>query len=294
MATIQADRQYKKWAIFFTTPNIILFILFFAIPAFLGLLYSFTNYNGFSRMDFVGLKNYNDLFHDTIFMKVALKTILYVLLVVPLIYISSLSTAILFTSKTLKIKAIVRVFIYIPTLFSTVLVGLTWRWIFGEKFGLFNYIISSLGFDPISWATNPTAALITTLIATVWASTGFYMLIFIGGIENIEQSLYEAATIDGANDRQQFWYITLPQLRPITFLVVILSSIEAFKVFALVVTLTGGGPGNSTLFIIQYIYRMGFSRMKVGYASAASMLLFAVLITLSIIRMVMNNREERS
>lgn len=294
MANQQSDKQYQKWALLFTLPNLILFILFFAIPALLGLFYSFTNYNGFSRMDFIGFKNYRDLFADKVFYQVALRTLSYVILVVPLIYVASLSSAVLFTSKTLKIKSMVRVLVYIPTLFSTVLIGLTWRWIFGEKFGLFNYMLSGFGLEPISWATNPKAAFITTLIAAVWAATGFYMLIFIGGIENIEKALYEAALIDGADSKQQFWYVTLPQLRPITFLVIVLTTIDAFKVFAQVVTLTGGGPGNNTLFIIQYIYQTGFDRMKVGYASAASMLLFLVLLLLSIIRLKMNSKEERS
>ena len=120
------------------------------------------------------------------------------------------------------------------------------------------------------------------------------MLIFIGGIENIEKALYEAATIDGANNTQQFFNVTLPQLRPVTFLVIVLTTIDAFKVFAQVVTLTGGGPGNNTLYIIQYIYQTGFDRMKVGYASAASMILFLVLLLLSIVRFRMNVKEERS
>ena len=294
MANRESERQYQKWAILFTTPNVILFVLFFALPAILGIFYSFTNYNGFNRMDFIGFKNYVDLFHDGDFYKVALRTLSYVIIVVPFIYVMALMTAVLFTSKALKARALVRVLVYIPTLFSTVLVGLTWRWIFGEKFGLINYMLSSIGLDPISWATNPTAAFITTLIAAVWAATGFYMLIFIGGIENIEKALYEAATIDGANNTQQFFNVTLPQLRPVTFLVIVLTTIDAFKVFAQVVTLTGGGPGNNTLYIIQYIYQTGFDRMKVGYASAASMILFLVLLLLSIVRFRMNVKEERS
>ena len=118
MANRESERQYQKWAILFTTPNVILFVLFFALPAILGIFYSFTNYNGFNRMDFIGFKNYVDLFHDGDFYKVALRTLSYVIIVVPFIYVMALMTAVLFTSTALKARALVRVLVYIPTLFS--------------------------------------------------------------------------------------------------------------------------------------------------------------------------------
>ncbi len=293
MSMRDVDRQYQRAALIFILPNLVLFSLFFILPATLGLWYSFTNFNGFSTMDFVGLDNYISLFQDPLFFQVSLQTLGYVACVVPLVYITSLGTALIFSSTSLHAKSAMRVMVYIPTLFSTVLVGLIWRWLFGENFGLFNFILTQLGAEPVAWATNPSAAFATTLIASVWSYTGFYMMIFIGGIENIDICLYEAATIDRANKFQMFRYITLPQLRPISFLVLVLSVIESFKVFATVVSLTGGGPGNKTLFIIQYIYQTGFDRLRVGYASAASMILFLVLLVFSIIRFRMNSKEEQ-
>ena len=287
-----SDKKYQKWAFLFTLPNLLLFIIFFVFPAVLGIFYSFTNYNGLKMMDFIGIKNYTDLFTDPNFYKVLSQTLFFVLLTVPLTYAFSLLVGILMTTKYVKYKTIPRILIYWPTLISTVLIGLTWRWIFGEKFGLINYILQSIGLEQIRWATNGTAAFITTIIAVVWGSTGFYMLMFVGGIENIDASLYEAAGIDGASDWKTFLHITLPQLRPISFLVIVLCTINSFKEFATTVTLTNGGPGMDTTYLIQYIYQTGFDRLKVGYASAASMVLFFILLILSIVQFRINNRKE--
>lgn len=194
--------KYRLWALFFVAPNIVLFFLFFVCPASLGLFYSLTDYNGFTRMNFVGLQNYIDLVRDPLFYSAVFRTIKYSVVSVSLVYTSSLLIAVLLTKKTLMLRNLNRVFVYIPTLFSTVLVGLTWRWIFGEKFGVINYVLSNLNLQPIPWATESFWAFTTVVISSVWFWTGFYMLIFIGGIENIDASLYEAAHIDGASSRQ--------------------------------------------------------------------------------------------
>lgn len=284
--------NYRKWSWFFVAPILILFFLFFICPASLGIYYSLTDYNGFNRMNFVGFENYVDLLRDPMFFKTISRTLLYSLTSVSLVYISSLFVAILVTNTALRFKAVARICIYLPTLFSTVLVGLTWRWIFGERFGVLNYVLNIVGLSPVAWSTEPFAAFMTTVIASVWYWSGFYMIIFIGGIENIDPSLYEAAHMDGANNFQRFRNITLPQLRHVTFMVVILYTIESFKVFAQVITLTGGGPGNATTFAVQYIYQTGFERMRVGYASAASMMVFIILLLFSLVRYFLNRSGE--
>lgn len=283
--------NYQKWALFFTLPNIILFIVFFVFPAVLGIYYSFTNYNGLGRMDFIGLENYIKLFQDKTFYKVLFRTISYVLITVPLVYLTALVAALLMTTKTVKCKTILRVSIYWPTLLSTIMVGLTWRWIFGENFGIINYLLMQIGMNPIGWGTTPTAAFLTTIIAEVWCNAGFFMMIFIGALENIPEELYEAGAIDGTNNWERFRYITLPQLKPTSFMIIVLTTINMFKVFASVVTLTGGGPGNSTTYMIQYIYQTGFEKMKIGYASAGSMVLFTILLLLSLVQMYINNKQ---
>ena len=274
----------QAWAFAFCLPNILFFLIFFVAPAIVGVWYSLTNYNGFKQMDFVGLDNYIRLFQDSDFYSTLWRTVLYSVVSVPIGYIVSLGFGMLLSSEKIKGITILRILIYWPILLSTIMVGLTWRWIFGESFGLINFLLDSAGLPQIHWATDSTAAFITTIIAGTWSGCGTNMLIFIGALKQISTELVEAATLDGANKWQVFWNITLPHLKPVSFMVIILSIIGSFKVFAMVQTLTNGGPGTATTYMIQYIYTTGFTRNRVGYASAVSMVLFVILLILSFVQ----------
>ncbi len=282
----------QGWALLFCAPNIIFFIIFFIWPAAIGFYYSFTNYDGWRNMDFVGLQNYINLFHDTQFYSVFWNTVIYVVVSVPLGMAVALFLALLLNDDSIKGNAITRVLVYWPTLLSTIMVGVTWKWIFGESFGVANYVITSFGFNRVGWFSNSTAAFWTTIVASVWSGCGVNMLIYLGGLKQIPADLYEAATIDGANAWHRFWDITLPSLKPVTFMILLTSMINAFKVFAMVQTLTNGGPGTATTYMIQYIYQTGFTRNRHGYASAASMILFFVLLVISFVQTRMNARSE--
>ena len=223
-------RDYRqKWAFLFCLPNILFFLVFFVAPAVVGIWYSFTNYNGLKKMDFVGLENYITLFQDAEFYKVLFNTAKFVLVFVPAGYVVALGLAVLLSADAMKGSTILRILVYWPTLLSTIMVGLTWKWIFGENFGLLNYLLEQMGIPRIGWASNPGAAFFTTVIASVWAGCGTNMLIFIGALKQIPEELKEAARIDGANSWQIFKAITIPHLRPVTFMVLILSMITGFK-----------------------------------------------------------------
>lgn len=282
----------QAWAFAFCLPNILFFLVFFVAPALVGIWYSLTNYNGFKKMDFIGLENYIKLFQDGDFYKTLLQTALYAIISVPLGYIVSLAFGLMLSSDKIKGITILRILIYWPILLSAIMVGLTWRWLFGESFGLINFLLQSAGLPVVKWSTNPTAAFITTVIAGTWSGCGTNMLIFIGALKQIPTELLEAARLDGANKLQTFRYITLPHLTPISFMIIILSSISAFKVFAMVQTLTNGGPGTATTYMIQYIYTTGFTKNKVGYASAASMVLFMILMILSIVQTKISDKRD--
>jgi len=281
----------QKWAFAFCLPNILFFLIFFVAPAIVGVWYSLTNFNGLKKMDFIGLENYINLFKDLEFYKILWNTVKYALISVPLSYVTALGLGLLLSSEKMKGIGLFRVLIYWPTLLSTIMVGLTWKWIFGESFGLVNYLLSKAGIGPVGWSTNATAAFITTIVAGVWAGCGTNMLIFIGALKQIPVELKEAAMLDGAKPIQIFKHITLPFLKPVSFMVIILAVISSFKVFAMVQTLTGGGPGTSTTYMIQYIYNTGFDKMKVGYSSAASMVLFIILLIMSFIQTTMNEKN---
>jgi alpha-1,4-digalacturonate transport system permease protein len=272
----------NKWPLIFTGTNIVLFILFFLLPAVLGFYYSLTDYKGYATANFIGFENYQELFQDPTFYKALFRTFQYMIIIVPLNYIVSLSVALLLNSERIKGKTMGKVILFLPWTISGIIAGVIWKWLFGEHFGFINYIISVLGGEPVAWFTNANAALAVLIIAGIWGGTAFNMLQFTNSLKNIPDSLYEAAEIDGANAWQKFRDITLPALKPTTFMILLLSSIGAMKEFALVQSLTNGGPGTDNVFIVQYIYQTGFERNRVGYASAASMVLFVVLLLFGI------------
>lgn len=273
----------KKWPFLFIFANLVLFILFFAWPALLGVYYSFTEYNG-NIATFVGLDNYINLFQDPSFYKALFRTFLYTLLGVPFIYVTSLFISVLLVSKYTKGKNVAKMIFFFPWLVSPIVVGILWRWMFGESFGFINYMIQVLGGNPIPWSSDGNFAFLVVLFATAWAGTAFNMLIFIGALISIPKSLYEAADVDGGTAWQKFWHITLPSIRSTSFLVILLAVFNLMKEFPMVQALTNGGPGSDTTFIVQYIYETGFDQLKIGYASAASMVLFVVLLVFALLQ----------
>lgn len=264
----------------FIAPCAILFTIFFLLPLFLNLFYSLTNYDGWQTMDFIGLDNYTSLLSDRDFYTALRKTFIYTLFSLPFKVILPLAFALLGTSAWVKAKTLTRTLVYIPVLLSSLVVGITINWMFGQEYGLINFLIQQMGGSSLEWALNPWLATFVISFASNWASTGFYMIIFIGGINNINHELYEAASIDGANGRKSLFHITLPMLSPTMFLVVLLSTINLLKEYALVQGVTQGGPGTSTMYIIQYIFSQGFDKGEYGYASAISavvMILFMII-----------------
>ncbi|AFK85522.1 MULTISPECIES: carbohydrate ABC transporter permease [Thermoanaerobacterium] len=278
--------QQKAIPYLFILPNVLIFSTFVIIPAFFGVLYSFTNFDGLS-MKFVGIKNYIALLDDTDFWNSIKLTIIFVVIVVPGIYVFSLFLGMIL-SKEFRTKGLFRAIFYWPTMISPIIAGLAWKWLLSENIGIVNYLLVLFGFHKIAWLTNSVNANISVVIATLWSRVGFYMVIFIAGIQSIPTSYYEAAYIDGANNFQAFFRITLPLLKPTSFLVIVLSVIDAFKSFPLVLSLTGGGPGTDTTYIVQYIYQTGFQKSELGYASAMSVILFIIIGFFTILQFRLN------
>ncbi|MEW1777346.1 sugar ABC transporter permease [Streptomyces sp. NPDC086777] len=272
--------------------NVVLFALFFVWPAVIGLVYSFTNYTGVGAFQFVGLDNYTNLFGDSSFYDALTRTLLYTVLVVPLNFVLSLLIANLVVSKQAKGASIARVVFFIPWLISPIVVGVLWRWLFGENFGLINYVIEKLGGHAIAWQSNADLSLGVVVMAGAWWGTAFSMLLFIAAIKNVPTSYYEAASLDGAGPWRQFISITLPSIAPTSFIVILLNTINAMKEYPLFVSLNNGGPGTSNNLLVQYIYQTGFNRGQIGYASAASFVLMLILMAVAIIQLVANRRME--
>ncbi|MTH51809.1 ABC transporter permease subunit [Bacillus mangrovi] len=274
---MKKEQSRRKWAPYlFVLPNLLIFLTFIIIPALMGLVYSFTRYNGVSEMTFIGLENYVRLFNNPEFWKIMMNTIYYAALVVPLVFAISLGIAVLMI-KEMRARGIFRAIIFWPTMISFIIVGLSWKWIFGDSFGIITYLLEAWGLPSVKWLSDPAVAKITIVIATIWARVGFFMVIFIAGLQAIPASYYEAAQIDGANRRQLFWKITFPLLKPTSLLVFMLLIVESVKAYPLIFSLTGGGPANETKLMVQYIFEFGFTKSEVGYASAMSVILFLLI-----------------
>ena len=268
----------------FVLPSLLLFTFFSMIPLFLSIWFSFTNYDGWKTMDFVGLKNYITALTNADFYKTLGRTLLYTICNLPFKVAIPLLLATLVTSKSLKCTTLVRTLVYIPVLFSALVAGITINWMFGQEYGLINFLLQGIGIQPLQWSLNPTLATIVISVASNWVSAGYYMLMYIGGIKNISPDLYEAASVDGASKVQAFFGITVPLLMPTTFIVLLLTTVSSLKEYALVQGISLGGPGTSTTYIVQYIYDQGFNQYKYGYASALGILVSLVFIIIAVVQ----------
>ncbi|MNW25407.1 Lactose transport system permease protein LacF [compost metagenome] len=260
----------------FVLPNFVIFLTFIVIPALVGFVYSFHEYDGLNEMEFLGFQNYAAVLANGEFWASLGRTGLYAVVVVPGIYALSLGIALLLI-REVRLKGLFRASIYWPTMISYIIVGLTWKWIFGDSFGILNHILNTLGFGSIGWLTDPFYANLSVIIATLWSRVGFFMVIFIAGLQSIPVDMYEASSLDGASRWRTFRDITLPMLKPTSLLVVMVALIDAFKAYPLMYALTGGGPGKETTYIVQYIYEIGFSKQELGMASAMSVILFVII-----------------
>jgi alpha-1,4-digalacturonate transport system permease protein len=272
--------------------NLVLFLLFFVWPAVIGLKYSFTSYTGVGTAPWVGTDNYQRLLHDPAFWAALKRTLIYTAAVVPLTFVASLGTAYLLVSPYSRGRTVARVIFFLPWLISPIIAGVIWRWIFGENFGLVNFIITELGGKAVAWQSNANLSLIIVIIAATWVNTAFNMLLFIAALKNVPTSYYEAADLDGANAWQKFRRITLPAIAPTSFIVVLLSTLHTMKEYGLIVAVNAGGPGTENNLIVQYIYTTGFRRNQIGYASAASFVLLLVLMLIALVQLLASRRKE--
>jgi alpha-1,4-digalacturonate transport system permease protein len=284
--------RYVTAPIVLSAVVVVLFALFFVWPGLLGLIYSFTDYRGVGKLDFIGLDNYVELLGDEDFYQSLTRTVLYVVLYVPLCYAISLGIAVLLVNLHTKGKTLAKIIFFIPWLVSPIVTGVIWRWLFGESFGLVNFVIASLGGTAVPWSSNADLAMVVVIVTSAWANTAFSMLLFIAAIKNVPTSYYEAAALDGANGWQRFRAITLPGIAPTSVMVVLLTTIGSMKEFAMVQALNGGGPGTENRLIVQYIYETGFQRAEVGYASAVSMVLMVVLLAIALIQLQFDKKAK--
>ncbi len=267
--------------ILYVLPSFLLLVVFSIIPIVMSLFYSFTSYNVMQAPQWVGLKNYIQMFQDPFVLDSLKNTFLFTVITVPMQTVLSLIlAAVLAEWFRRRFGGFVKSALFVPVIASAVLVGTLWFILLSPR-GFVNSLIEACGGSGITWLGGKFTAMLSVCVVNIWKNVGYFLVIYYAGIMDIPRSLYEAAEVDGATTLQRFLRITVPNLKPVTFLVVTLGTIWSFQVFDLVYTMTGGGPGRSTVTLVLTIYNAAFKEYRMGYASAVAILMFVFVLLVS-------------
>ena len=278
-------RSHPLTPYLFLIPACVVLGTFVIYPALKAIYLSFTNFNMIREADFVGLANYINLWRDPFFWAALKNTLLYMIVVVPVLVIAPIFLAAL-VNKHIPGIAFIRAAIYLPVITSLVVSGLIWKWVYEEQ-GILNYVLLATGVtdNPVAFLTDPANALFSVMAVTIWSGMGYYMVIYLAGLQAIPRHLYEVAEVEGVSAWQQMLYITIPLLRPSIAVVTVMSSIAAMKVFEEVYVMTQGGPMDSTKTLVYYIYESAFTEFEMGYAAAIGVVLFLLTLVFSLINL---------
>ena len=279
----------SRAAYLFLAPAVTSILIFFFIPVMASFVMSFTDFDIYAlgsidMVRFIGFSNYVQLFGDPLFWQSLQNTMYYVVLASPLSIAVALGAAILLNSKLIKYKGFFRLSYFIPYITTLVAVAIVWRFIYHPKFGILNYFLSLIGINPIDWLGDPATAMPAIVLMSVWKTFGYNMIIFLAGLQNIPEDLYEAASLEGANEWQKFKAITIPMLSPTTLFVSIITIVGFFQLFAEPYIMTQGGPLNKTLSIVGYMYQEGFRWWNMGYSASISFVLFFIIMIITVLQ----------
>lgn len=291
--TLKKSTRENLTAYSFIAPNFIGFCVFTLVPMIFAIGLAFCEWDGVHDISFIGLQNFIELLDDRTFKAAFKNTIIYCLGVVPLTLVCSLGLALLL-NQNIRFRNFFRTVAFFPYVASLVAVAAVWNMIFSPSMGPVNMVLSALGVENLPrWAAGKETAMITVILFSVWKNMGYYMVIYLAGLQGINPDLNEAAHLDGANKWQTFFHVVLPQLRPTTFFVVITLTIASFKVYDQMFMITQGGPGNATITLVYDIYNVAFvNTPKYGYASAIAMVLFLLVLIVTILQFKGSSSEE--
>lgn len=258
------------------SPYLVHLLLFVLFPVVFSVVLTFHKWNIIAPMEYVGLDNFRRLFQDRLFWKAVLNTLQFLLVHIPLQVVLALALA-YFLNEKIILRSFFRASFFLPVVISGVVVTILWQQLYGLETGLLNRALTAVGLNRVEWLSNPFIAMISIAIMATWKNVGLYVILFLVGLQTVPRSYYEAAEVEGASAWQQFRYITLPAINPTIFMVLILSTIGGFSLFIEPYIMTDGGPLNSTLSAMLYIYKQAFGYYQMGY-SATLGLFFAMLI----------------
>lgn len=267
----------------FLLPSLVGLFAFLLLPVVAVAILSFFNWSLIGTAQFIGLKNYETVFHSATVGNSLLVTTYYVLLNIPAQTVLALLLALLMNKK-LRGIGIFRTIYVVPWMATPVAMGIVWQWIFDPRYGALNTFLGSFGLHDIAWLTTTPLAMPSVAAVNIWQFTGYNMLFFLAGLQSIPSDLYEASSIAGASRWKTFWHVTLPLLSPTMFFVLVTDIIGSFQVFDTVFVMTQGGPGHATDTINFEIYRQAFVYFHAGYASALSMVLFGIILLVTIVQ----------
>lgn len=268
----------------FLAPFLIAFVLFLIIPTITGFYLSLTDYNGMSlsNASFVGLDNYKAIFDSNSyyfndFWGSLVRTLVYVILITPAVIIIPLVLSYVLNTMTAG-KRLLKGMFYIPVVLSVSGIATLAGWVFDQKYGLINFVLTSLGFDPVPWLTDPTFAFMAIVVMTIWWTMGGNLIIYIASMQGISTEMYEAADIEGASKVKQFFKITIPSIKPQLAFTVIMSIIASFNIYGQPAVLTGGGPGKSTMSVAMYIRDTAFGSTQAAGMASAMGIFFGIML----------------
>ena len=286
---------HGAWA--FAAPALLIITVFFFVPVLSGLIVSLTDFDLYALADvrnlrFVGLDNYRNLLHAPEFWRAVANTVYFVAVGVPLSLAASLASALLVNSRLAYLAGFFRTAFFAPVVTTLVAVAVVWRYLLHTRYGLLNYALAHLGIHPINWLGDPHWALPAIILFAVWKNFGYNMVIFLAALQSIPADLYEAARLDGASLWQEFGRVTLPMLRPTLLLVSVLTVAGYFQLFAEPYVMTQGGPLQSTVSVLYFMYEEGFKWWNLGSASAVAFLLFLMILAFTALQVRLTRDAE--
>ena len=290
MSAVSAIRRRERAAWTFVAPALLAVGLFFAIPVVSALLLSLTDFDIYALADlnnlrFVGLQNYQNLLGNPLFWGAMKNTVWFAVLGVPLSIAASLAAAVILNARVVKWRPIWRVMFFAPYVTTLVATAVVWRYLLHTRYGVINWALQGVGLPPVDWLGNPETSIPAILMFVVWKIFGYNMLIFLAVLQTVPDDLYEAARIDGAGPWKQFTNVTLPAIAPTLLLVSIISVAGFFQLFAEPYVMTQGGPAQSTVTVLYFMYEEGFKWWNLGSASAVAFLLFLCIFAVTLIQL---------
>ena len=265
------------------SPYIIFFLTFVAFPVLFSFVLMFHRWNIISSMEFIGINNFTRLIQDRLFFRSLLNTIIFLVIHIPLQIVVALFLAEMLNQK-IRLRGFFRASYFLPVVVSGVVVTILWQQLYGFDTGLLNRMLVKLNLSKVGWLISPKLAMPSIALMATWKNVGLYIVLFLVGLQTVPPQYYEAADLEGANNWQKFRHITLPAINPTIFMVVILSTIGGFSLFIEPYVMTGGGPLNSTLSTILYIYKQGFFYYHMGYAATLGIVFALIILSVVVIQ----------